>query len=93
MGRNPLHPGVLDAEFFLEKSDLVVPAVDPSLETNLTILALGRLGQQGREGVVAQSQDVQDRRPHAALPAAGKGQFGVHRGLRENRLSGASRRA
>ena len=52
--RNPLHPGVLDSELFLEKGDLAVPAVDPGLETNVTVLALGRLGKECGEDVVAQ---------------------------------------
>ncbi len=86
VGQDPLHPGVLDAEFLLEQCDLAVPAVDLRPQPNLTILALGRFGQQGRERVVAQSQDVEDGGADAALPAAGQGQFRSHRDLRENLL-------
>jgi hypothetical protein len=42
MGQHAFHAGVLDAEFLLEESDLVVPAVDLSLKPNLTILTVGR---------------------------------------------------
>ncbi len=77
MGQDPLHPGILDAEFLLEKCDLAVSAVDLSLQPNLTILTVGRSGQQGREGVMAQGQDLEDERPDAALPAAGQGSLGA----------------
>ena len=78
MRRDALHPGVLDAEFLLEQGDLVVSAVDLSLQPNLTILAVSRPGEQGREGIVAQSQDVKDGRSDVALPAAGQGDLVVH---------------
>ncbi len=71
MGRNSFHAGILDAELFLQKGDLMIQAVDPGLEPNLTIPTECRLGQQGREGVVAESQDMQDGRPDATLPATG----------------------
>ena len=93
MGRDSLHPGVLDSEFLLKQGDLVAQAVNLGLEPSLTIPTQGRSGEQGREGVVAQSQDVQHGGANAALPATGQGQFGGHRSLRENLLSRASRRA
>jgi hypothetical protein len=45
------------------------------------------------EGVVAESQDVQDGRPDAALPAAGNWDLAVHLGLRELLLIRDSRRS
>jgi hypothetical protein len=86
MWRNPLHPGILDAKLLLEQRDLAVPAVDPGLETNVTILALDRPRQEHREAVVAQGQDVKDGGADAALPAAGQGQFRGHRDPRQNPL-------
>jgi hypothetical protein len=83
MRRDPFHPGILDAEFLLEQGDLVVPAVDLSPQPDLTILTVSRPGQECREAVVAQSQDVQDGGANAALPAAWQGQFGGHGGRRE----------
>jgi hypothetical protein len=80
MRRNTRHPGVLDAEFLLEQSGLVVSAVDLSLKPNLTIPTLGRLGEQSREGVVAESQDVEDGGANSPRPTAGQGQCGVHGG-------------
>ena len=65
---NPLHTGVLDPQLLLKEGDLAVPAVDLRPQPNLTILALGRVGEQGRERVVAQSQDVEDGRADATLP-------------------------
>ncbi len=93
MGRDAFHAGVLDAEFLLEKSDLVVPAVDLGLEPDLMIPTEGRPGKQGCEGVVAQGQDLEDGRPEVALPAAGQGQFRCYRNLRENLLWEGSRRS
>jgi hypothetical protein len=93
MRRNPFHAGVLDPQLLLKEGDLAVSAVDLSLQPNLTILAVGRSGQQGREGVVAQGQDLEDGRADASLPASWEGQFRGHRDLRESLLSRASRRA
>ncbi len=76
MGRHALHPGVLDSEFLLEQSDLVVSAVDLGLEPNLAILAEGRPRKEHREAVVAEGQDVENGGADAMLPAAGQGQFG-----------------
>ena len=76
MGRNAVHPGILDPQLLLKEGDLVVPAVDLGLQPNLTILTEGSPGEQGREGVVAESQDMEDGRPDAALPAAGRGSVG-----------------
>jgi len=73
MGWDPFHPGVLDPQFLLEEGDLVVPAVDLSLEPNLTILTVGRSGQEHREAVVAEGQDVEDRGLRPAVPAARQG--------------------
>jgi hypothetical protein len=84
MRRNALYPGTLDPQFLLEEGDLVVLAVDLGLEPDLMILTEGRLGKQGCEGVVAESQDVENGRADSSLPATGQGQFGVHRGLRKN---------
>ncbi len=75
---DPLHPGVLDPEFLLEKGELVAQAVNLGLEPNLTILTQGRSGEQGCEGVVAESQDVEDGRADSSLPAAGQGDLAVH---------------
>ncbi len=61
MGWDPFHPGILDPQFLLEEGNLVVPAVDLSPQPDLTILTVSRPGQEGREAVVAQSQDVEDR--------------------------------
>ncbi len=90
---DPLHPGVLDPEFLLEKGDLVAQAVNLGLEPNLTILTLCRFGQEDCEGVVAQSQDVEDGGANAVLPASREGQFRGHRDLRRNHLSGRLRRS
>ncbi len=60
MGRNSFHAGILDAELFLQKGDLMIQAVDLGLEPNLTILTEGRPGQEYGEAVVAEGQDVQD---------------------------------
>ena len=62
----------------MKAGDLVVPAVDLGTEPNVTILTEGRPPQERSEGVVAQSQDVQDSRAAAALPAAGQGPPVVH---------------
>ncbi len=35
VGRNAVHPGVLDAEFLLEEGDLAVSAVDLGLKPNM----------------------------------------------------------
>jgi hypothetical protein len=59
-GQDPLHSAVLDAKLLLEKSNLAVPAVEPDLETNVTILALGRHCQDFGDGVVAQCHDLED---------------------------------
>ena len=39
----------------------------------------GRPGREGSAPVMAERQDVQDRRPDSSLPATGKGSFGVIR--------------
>ena len=70
MGWDPFHPGILDPEFILEEDDLVVPAVDLGLEPDLMILTVGRPGQECRERIVAQGQDVEDRVLRPAVPAA-----------------------
>ena len=40
--------------------------------------------QYGREGVVAEGQDLDNRRLVVLVPAAGKGDSGLHRGLRRD---------
>ena len=59
-------------DFLLEKGDLVVPAVNLGLEPNLTILTQGRPCQERSEGVVAESQDMQDGQADAPLPGTGR---------------------
>ncbi len=83
MRRDALHPSVLDAEFFLKKGDLAIPAVDLSAEPDLTILTVGRPGQEHREGVVAEGQDMEDRGLRPPVPAARQGDLMVHQDLRE----------
>jgi len=73
MGWDPFHPGILDPQLLLKEGNLVVPAIDLSLKPDLMILTVGRPGQECREGVVAQGQDVQDRRANTVLPATGQG--------------------
>ncbi len=80
---DPFHPGILDPQLLLKEGDLAVAAVDPGTQADLTILTVGRPGQEYREGVMAQSQDVEDGGADAMLPAARQGQFRGHRDLRE----------
>ncbi len=52
MGRNPLHPGILDAEFLSEEGQFVVQAVDLSTEAGPSTPLVGGPRQHGRAGVV-----------------------------------------
>ncbi len=77
--RYAVHPGVLDAEFLLEEGNLVAQAVD----LGPAVPVVRGPGDQGGERVVAQSQDMEDRRLHPALPAPGERESRAHGALRD----------
>ena len=69
MRLDPLHPGVLDAEFLLEQGDLVIPAVDLGLQANLTILTVGRPRQWPSELSISGSHGIfQTRQFDSVVP-------------------------
>ncbi len=71
----------------------LLPVLVPSWRYGQPTLTLEPTPSNELRRAVAERQDVEHRRPDAAVPAAGQGQFGGHRSLRENLLSRASRRA
>ena len=56
MGRNPLHPGVLDAEFLLEEGQFVGQTVDLGPAPGPEVPVVRGSGDEGGERVVAQGQ-------------------------------------
>jgi hypothetical protein len=86
MGRNAIHPGILDAEFLLEQRDLMLQPIDLSPEPGPAVPVVRGAGDHGGEGVVAEGQDVEDRRLRPPVPAARQGDLAVHQGLREDSL-------
>ena len=83
MGRNPLHPGILDAQFLPEEGQFVVQTVDLGPAPSPAVSIVRGAGDHGCEGVVAEGQDLEDGGLGPALPAAREGDLAMHRGLRE----------
>ena len=71
MGRNPLHPGILDAPFLPEEGQFVVQTVDLGPAPSAAVSIVRGAGDHGCEGVVAEGQDLEDGGLGPALPREG----------------------
>ncbi len=77
MGRHSVHASVLDPEFLGQQRDLVLQPVDVGLAPGPAVPVVRGAGDHGREGVVAEGQDVEDRGLGASVPAARQGDLVV----------------
>jgi hypothetical protein len=73
VGRHPLHPGIFDPQLLVEEGEFVVQSVDLGPEAGPATPLVRGSGQHGREGIVAEGQDAEDRGLGRAVPAAGTG--------------------
>ena len=91
MRMKPRHPGVFDAKLLPQESELLLQPVNLGPHRGLAIPIVDGPGDQAREGVMAERQDLEDGGLHPPVPAAGQGDLAGHGRLREYDEWGRSR--
>jgi len=72
LGFDVLHAGILDADLFTQKLDLLPEALEFRPEAEAGIEALSGPAEGGGQGEVGEGDGVHSRRADATWPASGK---------------------